>query len=203
MPVDILQTDISWHGRDVYIVGSGPNGKGHYSGLKSPVIAINKAIEAVTCRAYWLCLAPGLISESYFHHMIGDCIFDKFDGHLPILSKALCRNYPEAPYTFTEGQHLAASDVGIRAGVLRRGAGTVGCALQLAQQLGAVRCILCGCDMKGLDYFDGTVNEAKRSINPDGSWTQIAMLQQLVDEIKRQGCDVVSMTETLLNVELI
>ena len=203
MPTDILQTDISWHGRDVYIVGTGPKGKDHFPRVNGTVIAINKAIEAVPCIAYWLCLAPGLVRESYFHHMIGDCIFDKFDNHQPILSNALCKNYPEVPYTFKEGQHLAANDVGIRVGVLRRGAGTVGCALQLAQQLGAVRCVLCGVDMQGVEYYDGTINETKQSINPDGTWTQVAMLQRVVDEVKRQGCDVVSMSETLLKVEVI
>lgn len=203
MSQDILQTDISWHGRDVYIVGSGPNGKEHYSRVNGTVIAINKAIEAVPCIAYWLCLAPGLISQGYFHHMMHDCIFDKFSTHLPIVSGALVQNYPEAPYTFTEGPHLTATEHCIVTGVLRRGAGTTGCALQLAQQLGAKRCILCGIDMKGIEYWDGTVNDTKRSINPDGSWTQAIMLQRVVDEVKRQGCDVVSMSETLLNVEVV
>ena len=88
-------------------------------------------------------------------------------------------------------------------GLIRRGAGSCGCALQLAYQKKAKRCVLIGIDMKGKGYWDGTVNENKRSIHPDGTWTQLPMLQRLVDWCKAHGMGVVSMSKTELKVDVI
>ena len=86
---------------------------------------------------------------------------------------------------------------------LRGGANSCGRALQLAYHKKAKRCILIGVDMEGKGYFDGTSNEHKRSMNPDGLWTQKYMLQRLVDGLRADGLEIVSMTKTRLDVEVV
>ena len=216
MPVDILQKRPDWRGRDVFIVGSGPNGNDGYwrigemgeQGANISVL-INKAIilEGEIPASYWFCIAPGLPDEGWFNRYVGFHTMPDGPAYFPvpvIASTHLIRKaLPDAQFTLVEGQHLSSVDTAIRAGVLRRGAGSVGCVLQLAQQLGAARCVLCGCDMKGRGYFDGTKNEVKRSINTDGTWTQLPMLQRVIETVKKAGVDVVSLTETTLDVEVI
>ena len=201
---NILTSGISFKGRDVYIVGSGPNGKDYFEHLPPDgvVIAINKAICAMLRHCYWLCVTPALLREGYFHFVMHEFIND--GPHIPILAKGpLTDAYPEAPYTFAQGRPFDIGSMGVEQGKLRTGAGTVGVALQLAQQLDAERCILVGVDMHGKDYFDGTRNENKGSIGPDGTWSQIAMLQQLINCLRAIGMDVVSLSKTKLKVEVI
>lgn len=206
MTTDILTADLDWAGRDVYVVGSGPNVKGHYGKIPryedAKTIVINKAVGVSPRSSYWLCIASNLIAERYFH----EYMFESMERGIliPILAPGpLLDAYPEAPYTFTESHPLSLGDFAILPGTLRRGAGTVGCALQLAHQKQAKRCILVGVDMHGRGYFDGTENAAKQSIHPDGTWTQLPMLQRMVDWCKGNGMGVVTMTETKLDVEMI
>ena len=204
MNTDILTADVDWAGQDVYIVGSGPNGAGHYDRLPRDwrTIAINKAIDIVPNHTLWLCIAPGLIAQRYFHEWMHE--YMESGGLTPILAPGpLLDTYPEAPYTFVEGQPLSLGSMDIIPGTLRRGAGSVGCALQLAHQKHAARCVLVGVDMHGKGYFDGTENKRKGSIHADGTWTQLAMLQRMVDWCKGNGMGVVTMTETKLDVEMI
>lgn len=201
---NILDSGIDFKGRDVYIVGSGPNGSPYFDRLPHDgvVIAINKAICAMLRHCYWLCVTPALLREGYFHFAMHEFIND--GPHIPIFAKGpLTDAYPEAPYVFAKGRDLDIGTMGIEQGTLRTGAGTVGCGLQLARQLGAGRCVLVGVDMCGKDYYDGTHNENKGSIGPDGTWTQITMLQLLVDYLRGDGMDVVSLSETKLKVEVI
>jgi len=202
MSEDFLKSPVSFKGKDVYILGAGPNGLPHHSAAKGTVIAINRAIEAVQCEAYWLCIATAIIHEQYFHHMMHDHISDQM--HYPILAKGrLTQAYPETPYHVELARPIGHDDYGIIPGAVRQGAGTVGAALHLAQQKQAKRCILVGVDMCGKGYFDDTENMDKRSIHPDGRWTQIPALQKVVDWCKGDGMDVVSLSPTKLEVEMI
>ena len=75
--------------------------------------------------------------------------------------------------------------------------------MQLAYQKKAKRVVLIGVDMKGRGYFDGTENTTKTSIHPNGTWTELSHINALVQWMKARGTDVVTMTETLINVEMI
>ena len=214
MTTDILKTDINWAGCDVYIVGSGPNGRGYEihrsahdtNGRVSVSIVINRAMLARIRKDYWLCIASNLLKELWFTNAMHLWPTVRAEKGMcePILAQGpLLEAYPETPYSVALAKPLGHGDYNSIPGFLRRGAGTVGCALQLAYQKQAVRCILVGVDMHGRGYFDGTENVNKRSIHPDGTWTQLPMLQGLIDHLKEQGMDVVSMSETKLNVEMI
>lgn len=207
MSEDILKAGLDWNGRDAYIVGSGPNAWGYYTRIPkdevNPKIAVNKGIHLAPWFSLWLCITHPILTEPYFHEWMLRYLDNK-TSITPVLAKGpLTEAYPKTPYHANIAQPYNPSDVATIHGYLRRGAGTVGCALQLAEQLGAARCILVGVDMCGDGYYDGTVNKQKRSMHPDGTWTQLPMLQRVVDSMKGGGMDVVSMTETKLSVEMI
>ena len=202
MSEDFLKSDVSFADRDVFILGSGPNGMEHYKRAASPMIAVNKAIKVVTRNVYWLCITQGVLNERYFHWAMHVHISEGDD--VPILAEGrLTEAYPETPYHVTLAHPIGHDSYHVIPGHVRRGAGTVGAALQIAHQKQAKRCILIGVDMHGKGYFDGTENTAKSSIHPDGTWTQLTALQRVVDWCKGNGMDVVSMSETKLNVEVI
>ena len=204
-PLDFLTSEITFTGRDVYILGSGPNGPEHYNRIPSPhdveFIAVNKAIKIAPLTAYWLCIAPNLAYQDYFHHIMHEHM--DTGVYTPILSARLTLNYPETPYYIIAGPPIGHGDYNHIPGCVRRGAGSVGVALQAALQKEAKRCVLVGVDMEGKGYFDGTANEGKRSIHPDGTWTQLTALQGVVNNCKANGMDVVSMSKTKLKVEMI
>lgn len=203
--IDFLKSDVTFAGRDVYIIGSGPNGPEHYNRIPSPseveFIAVNKAIKIAPLTAYWLCSAPNLVYTDYFHIVMHEHL--DTGVYTPILSARLTQNYPETPYYIIIGPPLGHGDYNIVSGCVRRGAGSVGVALQTALQKQAARCVLVGVDMEGKGYFDGTANVGKRSIHPDGTWTQLPGLQHVVDNCKSNGMDVVSMSKTKLKVEMV
>ena len=208
MSEDFLKSSVYFANRDVYILGSGPNGVEHYKRALGafpyvlPIIAVNKAIESAPRQAYWLCITQGVLNERYFHWMMHDIIND--GGHIPILAQSsLTDAYPETPYHVTVAQPIGHGDYNVIPGHIRRGAGTVGAALHIAHQKQARRAILIGVDMHGRGYWDGTENKDKGSMHPDGTWTQLTALQGVVDWCKGNGMDVVSMSETKLNVEMI
>ena len=202
MSEDFLKSPVSFEGRDVFILGSGPNGSEHFARAKSPTIAVNKAIEVVTYNAYWLCITTPLLNEHYFHWVMHAYINE--DKHVPILAQGqLTQAYPEAPYHVALAHPIGHDSYNIIPGHVRQGAGTVGAALHIAHQKGAKRAILIGVDMCGKGYYDGTENKDKRSMHPDGRWTQCGALQNVVDWCKGNGMDVVSMSQTKLDVEMI
>ena len=202
MSEDFLKSPVSFEGRDVFILGSGPNGSEHFERAASPTIAVNKAIQAVPFNAYWLCITTPLMNEYYFHSVMHD--YMNYDQHVPVLAQGrLTEAYPEAPYHVALAHPIGHDSYDVIPGHVRRGAGTVGCALQIAHQKQAKRAILIGVDMCGKGYFDGTEDTAKRSIHPDGVWTQRGALQRVVDWCKGNGMDVVTMSKTQLNMEMI
>ena len=191
---------------DVYIVGTGPNGKEYHWRVPNGalVIALNKALRIWRIpKQYWLCSAPGLLNEDWFEaEALWVC--NKNPAYKAVfLQGPLTDTYPDVPLYMPEGLSFHQGPMTVVDGLIRRGAGSCGCALQLAYQKQAKRCVLIGIDMKGKGYWDGTVNENKRSIHPNGVWTQLPMLQKLVDWCKAHGMDVVSMSETELKVEVI
>ena len=206
MSEDFLKSNVSFADRDVFILGSGPNGAGHYGNLPNgdvaDVIAVNRAVIVAPLFAYWLCITSGVLSERYFHeHMVEHMESGTSD---PILAEGrLTEAYPETPYHVTLAHPIGHDSYNVIPGHIRRGAGTVGAALHIAHQKQAKRCILIGVDMHGRGYFDGTENKAKGSIHPDGTWTQLTALQRVVDWCKGNGMDVVSMSETKLKLEMI
>lgn len=211
MPIDILTTPFTFERLDdIYIVGTGPSGLPFHEDIPMErCIGVNKIIcgDNIIPR-YWLCSAPALLKEDWFRELTPRLI--KFHVKLPFCSPIflhgpLTEAYPDVPYFFKSGPSLWGTNdpPGCLPGYLRSGAGVVGRAIQLAYWKKAKRVILVGVDMKGRGYFDGTKNKTKQSIMPDGTWTELPHMNRLIKWCKQHGMDVVSLSETLLDVERI
>ncbi len=233
MSVDILQTDFDWDGQDVYVVGSGPNAEPYMISNSpilparclpldytqkppsSPVsIACNKGILSRSVPTFWLCATPALPQLEWFRKAM-------VDNKVPVIARrgTLLEAYPDIPYYFNDGPSLwsdanrnaAANSIksvtkyfGCTEGLLRGGASAVARAVQLAWFKKAKRCVLIGADMKGRVYFDGTINETKRNTMDDkGHWFELPFFNELIKWVKARGMDVVSLTPTALDVEVI
>ena len=211
MPTNILDTPIpAFKGADVYVIGSGPNGKGCYGDIpkKGCVISVNKAVEIPLPQIQvWLFATPGLLREEWFTNLICDLE--------PVLKKepfiiaragALIDTYPDIPYYFLCGPSLWSKEMpkGCIQDCLRGGASACARAVQLAWFNEAKRVILIGADMKGDGYFDGTRNEHKKNtMKPDGLWFELPYFNELIEWCKMRGMGVVSMSKTALDIEVI
>lgn len=81
---------------------------------------------------------------------------------------------------------------------IRSGGTVTGCALQLAFILGARDILLCGVDMRGDRYFDGTRNDRDPKA---GDWRHIRVLDRLIGQLRRDhGVTIRTLGETALDV---
>lgn len=161
--------------------------------------------------AFWLCADTTLPTQKWFMdeaQLTIDCGFDINNplNPTPIFStspnedRALSTLYPDVPYYFTHGHTLREPPLfQPEEGILRAG-GNIGMqAVQLAYWKGAKRIVLCGFDMTGDMYFDHTKNIAPR-LNPDGTSKHLRMAQGLCDWLKGQRVEVVSLSDTALDI---
>ena len=83
-------------------------------------------------------------------------------------------------------------------GCIRIGATTSACAVQLAYNFGAREIILCGVDMSGDGYFDGTTNE---NPNHGKTWPAAARLNVLIHWLMaNKGLRITTLSPTRLDV---
>ena len=81
---------------------------------------------------------------------------------------------------------------------IRSGGTVTGCALQLAFMLGARDMRLCGVDMRGDRYFDGTRNDRDPKA---GDWQHVRVLDRLIAQLRRDhGVTIRTLGETALGV---
>jgi len=226
---DILQTDLNWEGRDVYIVGSGPNAAPYMTGhtpvkgipLHSRIVACNKGIFVRAIPDVWLCATPALAQLDWFNTLMRKYAAMPESLVPMIVGRAgeWLKNYAAFTHQFQPNGSLwshAKRDprtnkmtgfhkgFGCTDGYLRGGASAVARGAQLAWFKKAKRAILIGADMKGIEYFDGTINEFKpRSLDNEKQWIELTYFNALIEWMKKRDMDVVSLTPTALNVEVI
>jgi hypothetical protein len=159
----------------VCIVAPGPNGKGHYGEIPGDFfqIAVSKAV-----------LIPGLnpavwvmnhSQQDWFAN--ADQVFNgvRIFGDGAVISDVVLASNASECYGFTPpAEHLSADHLPPVDGCIRIGGTVSGCALQIAYNFGAHEILLCGVDMSGDEYWDGTSNvqathgpvwNASRSLN--------------------------------------
>lgn len=204
---------------EVYIIGTGPNGTPYHNRIKPlPNILINKAIMIPDIEGlFWFSAAPGFMDTEwcleaalcYWRRFIKDIPPHKVDftgAPYPLFSSRIIHQTPVQfeglpVFYFHEGTSFHGGGMGLEPVCLRPGAGSVGAALQFLYLTGIRKVVLVGVDMKGIEYFDGTANEEKRSINPDGTWTQLPMLQRLIDYLTESGMEITTLSDTMLKVK--
>lgn len=83
-------------------------------------------------------------------------------------------------------------------GMIRRGGTVTGCAIQLAYNLGAREILLCGVDMSGDGYFDGSLNPER--VHGD-TWLAAARLNVMIRWLREaKGVAVATLSPTRLEV---
>lgn len=227
---NILDTDLDWQGKDVYVIGSGPNAApymveegGLVSSIPTKIVAAcNKGVYSQILPAVWLCATPALAQLDWFNKWMRF-----YASSNEVLPKPLIvgrfgewlKNYPAFTHYFNPNGSLWSHvkrdpktnrmiDVykgfGCVDGYLRGGASAVARGAQLAWFNKAKRCILIGADMTGMKYFDGTINKWKpSSLDTEGNWIELDYFNALIEWFREHGMDVVSLTDTKLNVEVI
>lgn len=180
----------------VYIVAPGYDGRAHYSRIskRECVIAVNRGIEAFPTARFWLCSDARLIDEDWFRGVdrngittVFSELLDEWDG----LS---------ANYTFDPGPVMNIHDFKPKYGCLRMGATVSAQALQFAYWFFAKHITLCGVDMCGSMYFDGTLGDYKDE--REEHWPGINRFGLLVEYIKLQEVTVDSLSPTALALEV-
>lgn len=234
--MNIFDADLDFKGRDVYVIGSGPNAAPYMlipesAGapveipLHAKVIACNKGISCRAAVTVWLCATPALAREPWFPKKMRT--YGAMTPALANVCKPLIvgrrgdwlRDYAAFTHYFYDGPSLwsdakrdgktdklikAYKGFGCTNGYLRGGASAVARGVQLAWFKEAARCILIGADMYGTKYYDGTANKSKPStLDKDGNWLELTYFNELIKWVQTRDMDVVSLTETALNIEVI
>jgi hypothetical protein len=184
----------------VCILAPGPNGRPHYAEIPADcgVIAVSKAamIPDVPRKLIWM---MNHATQDWFPEanaqFRGTRVFsagavreagDRLDP------AAICYYYEPAP------DQLTPENVHRVDGAIRYGTTVSGCALQFAYNFGAQRILLCGVDMSGDDYFDGTSNV---HVNHGAVWPAARTINALVQWLREaRGVRVETLSETKLDV---
>jgi hypothetical protein len=187
--------------RKVCIVAPGPNARGCYRRIPADayVICVNKA---------------ALIQEVRPNMWIINHSDVDWYRQADTTCTAETRAYSEAAAQAIPGLHPRAGYYQFRpilpkfqphemtplAGDIRDGATVVGHAIQLAFLLGSKEIILCGADMSGTGYWDGTVNPLQADHHGE-VWNAVSRLDPMVRWLESEaGVTVSTMSETRISV---
>lgn len=186
----------------VYILAPGPNGRKSYNNIpsESVIIAVNKAVLIPGIQAdIWMLnfLTPGVLEwyDEADSRFSGTRIFRKEAiNHLP--------NYKSQGYFFPvlKGANEKLSENGIKSidGVIRPGVTISGLAIQLAYNFGAKEIILCGVDMSGFEYWDGSSYPHTKH---GSTWEYTGRLNNLIRLLLNKGISIYSISPTMLNIK--
>ncbi len=144
---------------EVCIVAPGPQGVGHYLDIPNHyfVIAVSKAILIDGLNpSLWIMTHA---SQDWFDEADRRCTCRRLFGAGALRDRPDLPAAPDRSYFRCEEEELHAG--GVLQSVekcVRRGASVSSCAVQIAYNLGARRILLCGVDMSGDAYWDGSIN---------------------------------------------
>ena len=163
----------------VCIVAPGRNGRGHYERIPADfqIVAVSKAVLIPDLRpAIWIMThsdQPWFPEANRSFHGIRLFSYDAAIHAADALQGTPdCYCFVPPCDSFLEPQVRQPLDR-----VIRYGATVSGCAIQFAYVFGAAEILLCGVDLSGDEYFDGTINA-----NPHhgDAWPALQRLQPLL-----------------------
>jgi len=214
--MSIWQTGLRFSG-DVYIVGTGPRGKAHYGDIPhdARVIVVNAAINIMGIpKMLWMCEDGTLPDQEWFRDASDSMNRDiekLQDRHCPtaaFMDKDVLNGRESPVYFQTDGYLTAPAnpDCKIIHGKTYGGC-TIACrAYQIACQLGASRIILCGIDMYGSGYYDGSEVAGKFMEERTGNaWeSQRDGFNRVIEWAwNEMGIPTVSLSKTTLSVNVV
>jgi len=178
----------------VYILGSGINGRQHYADIPASayVVAVNKAvtIKGEFKVSAWVVLDPAVIKSDWYSSA------SKAFGGIRIFSSdpAELLDDPAKHFKFALASPCRGKwepdPVGLRVG------GTVGsAALEIAALCGAKHVILCGFDLSGDKYFDGTIVKDDRHADV---WAARDIFDNTIAYYQGRGIEIETLSETKL-----
>jgi hypothetical protein len=176
--VDVNQSDLRLN-RKVCIVAPGPNGRGHYHRIPPDfqIVAVSKAVLIPDLRpSIWVMTHSHQTWFAEANRSFHGIRLFSFDAALnsaeALQGKADCYCFIPPRDSFLEPQVRQPLDR-----VIRYGATVSGCAIQFAYIFGAGEILLCGVDLSGDEYFDGTVNVNEHH---GDTWPALLRLQPLL-----------------------
>ena len=199
---------------DVYIVGTGPNGREHYKDIPRDaiVIVINKAINIFGIpKSIWMCEDKTLPKKKWFQER-KEFYFNREYTEADLANNVLTvpvfmsRDYKDAPFIFDHTAMIDAKHTHFEDRQTFGGA-TIACrATQVACHLGAKRIIYCGIDMFGAQYFDGTDADGQfYDARVNAKWEIKAKgFGAIIDWWRRnKGVEFASLSKTSLDVPVL
>jgi len=194
---DILKSNVKFPEK-VCILGSGPKGKKFYDKIPKDytVVAVNRAVLIPSIKPdIWIMNNLNSSNMAWFLKANKN-----FKG-LKIFRKDTSLNYGNAKYYFdalsSSEDQLSEKDFRPIDGKVRSKGTVAGCAIQIAYNLGAKEILLCGIDMSGDKYWDGTANQAKHS----STWPTTKKLSFLINELnRRKNIKISTLSPTKLKI---
>ena len=187
----------------MYIVAPGQNGKDHYDELPDDcfTIIVNKACELdLPRRDLWMVSDPTVYN--YKSRGVVDWFEYGYDTYKHIAcfdSGTLLEYFKETKYTHEWAEEIKNEFLPPTKNRMRGGITVAGRAVQMAYWLGAKEIVLCGVDLMGMHYFDGT--ERGSVAQHHTAWVRILpMFQKLCEWVQEQGVKIYSLSETALDI---
>ena len=186
----------------VCILAPGPNGKGCYGGIPADyhVMAVSKAvlIPEIPDKPIWImnhCTQEWFEAANAAYRGMRVFSADALREARGRLDPAgVCYFYRAA------ADELVAETVHRVEGAIHYGITVAGCALQFAYNFGARRILLCGVDMSGDEYWDGTQNV---HVQHGEVWPAARTMNALIRWLDQErGVKVESLSRTKLEVPM-
>jgi len=188
----------------VTILAPGPSGKPYWAMMDGHVLVVNKAIEAPVAPDSWMVSDWWAIKVEWFNQCN---VTAPNRGIIRYFSDGLVSKVGEVENSFgiVDGrecqQPLGSGSYEPVAGKFRPDGTVVGSAIELCARFGSREIALCGVDMFGDRYFDGTESTSV-TCEHKGVWAYVPYLNSLIEWVEEQGIDIYSISPTALDVEV-
>ena len=197
---DVFDSDFELPGDKVCVLAPGPNGRGHYPNIPADfcVVAVAKAILIPDIKAdIWM-----MTHSHQGWYPQADASFDGVRIYSYEAAMAVQPSLSEKKncYYFMPVREMLDPDV-IRPieGLIRYGGTIVGNAIQLAYNFGAKEILVCGADMSGDGYWDGSLNLERQH---GEVWDAVPRLNRLVKWLREEkNMSISTLSPTNINLE--
>ena len=197
--VDVIESGLRLP-RKVCIVAPGPNGRGHHERIPADfqVVAASKAVLIPGLRpAIWIMTHSDQPWFAEANRCFQGVRLFSYDAALHAASAL--EGTPDCYYFVPpHDSFLEPGRRHLQDGVIRYGGTVSACAIQFASIFGAAEILLCGVDLSGDRYFDGTVNA---NANHGDTWPAVKRLQPLLKHLMDdKGLSIATLSPTRLEL---
>ena len=197
---DVFDSDFKLSNNKLCVLAPGPNGKNHYASIPADfcVIAVAKAILIPGVRAdVWM-----MTHSHQDWYSQADRAFDgvriySYEAAMAVLPSLAGKK--DCYYFMPVRDLLDPIVVKPIEGLIRYGGTIVGNAIQLAYNFGATEILVCGADMSGDGYWDGSVNLERQH---GEVWDAVPRLNRLVKWLRdEKGIRISTLSPTNIDIE--